>query len=799
MFSIRRASLAFTGMVAACVLVASIGAVLTELRRLKASEAAGDAVTALSYLNKATIEISLERSLSQVGLALPTAFPQSFMDMLLAQRAKSDSLFASLDAHLARVALPRDASFRSQLATLRTRLDTIRDTVDPALAVPQSQRSRGVSDVIPHFKKTIAEMNALAGLVRPPAHATPAAVLANDLLMQRAWIIREYGGRERTYFAIATALGAPVPDVSRVEMHEAHGRVLQSWELSQGLVANTYVAPDVTQAFDAMRARYFEDYTALRMRLYAGADEGVFPISFEDYFAQSTRALDSAVDLVIAAGSANIRIAEEMRRDAEVTLITILALSTFALAISGYAVFYFRKRVSARIVGATDAMTRLANGETDIDVSALRGDDEVGDMVKALTVFRDNAIARADLERRSETERRKELERQDRVEALVQRFRDTTRDVETALITETANMTETGSHLAQQSTSAADRARSADLASAEALQEILSIEEMAGSVSQSIERISEQTQVTQGEVDTARDVARRASENVGSLSRAAERIGNVLALIRSVADQTNLLALNATIEAARAGVAGKGFAIVAAEVKELADQTSKATDEIAAQIADMQSATGETVQSMETIGDKVQSIAERMTALSEAVEVQDEATRGIAGAIERAVGKSNVVATSLGDLNLAVETTNSEAGKVRDASDAVSNVVGDLSKAVENFADGIANDVSERRVETRVQADDPVKMTLGDHVMAARLVDICRFGVKVTFATPLDAGACLNERPVTIAWSGGESARGIIMWNSTREAGIQALDDLSHIMNASTSSMGMRTPARAKA
>ena len=67
---------------------------------------------------------------------------------------------------------------------------------------------------------------------------------------------------------------------------------------------------------------------------------------------------------------------------------------------------------------------------------------------------------------------------------------------------------------------------------------------------------------------------------------------------QSLPRQTNLLALNATIEAARAGDAGKGFAVVASEVKNLATQTAKATEEIARQIAAVQSGTQEAVKAI---------------------------------------------------------------------------------------------------------------------------------------------------------------------------------------------------------
>ena len=96
--------------------------------------------------------------------------------------------------------------------------------------------------------------------------------------------------------------------------------------------------------------------------------------------------------------------------------------------------------------------------------------------------------------------------------------------------------------------------------------------------------------------------AEQTNVRIAELSQSASRIGEVIKMITAVAEQTNLLALNATIEAARAGDAGRGFAVVASEVKALSAQTAKATEEIAAQVTQMQSATEHSVSAIKEIG-----------------------------------------------------------------------------------------------------------------------------------------------------------------------------------------------------
>ena len=160
--------------------------------------------------------------------------------------------------------------------------------------------------------------------------------------------------------------------------------------------------------------------------------------------------------------------------------------------------------------------------------------------------------------------------------------------------------------------------------------------------------------------------AGQTTEMVSSLASAAEKIGDVLRLIGAIASQTNLLALNATIEAARAGEAGRGFAVVASEVKELASQTAKATEEIAGQVAAIQSATGDCVTAIGGISDTIREISGIATTIAAAVEEQDSATREIARSVQQA-------ATGTSEVSLNVTGASQSADQSRALAD---NVVG---------------------------------------------------------------------------------------------------------------------------
>ncbi len=298
--------------------------------------------------------------------------------------------------------------------------------------------------------------------------------------------------------------------------------------------------------------------------------------------------------------------------------------------------------ISARLQSTTSIMRRMAQGDYDITLPDIDREDELGEMSRAVEAFRIGLRESAQTEsaQRAEQRRAAAQARSNEMLSLAQKFELAIGGVVTAVTRSTHDLENIARSLVQEARYSGEQADIGARAAETASQNVQSVAAAAEQLTYSVEEIGNQASRSHTISSDAAREAETTRTRMDDLAGAIEHIGGIVAMITGIAQQTNMLALNATIEAARAGEQGRGFAVVAQEVKSLAEQTTRATADVAEQIASVQRASQEASACIGAMTEATHEVSAIASSIAVSVGSQGAATREIAQNVQDTSAKT---------------------------------------------------------------------------------------------------------------------------------------------------------------
>ncbi|ANL70814.1 methyl-accepting chemotaxis protein [Rhizobium phaseoli] len=369
-------------------------------------------------------------------------------------------------------------------------------------------------------------------------------------------------------------------------------------------------------------------------------------------------------------------------------LMLVLGIGAVVMLLVGVLAFYAIRLSVKPLQALTASVHSISSGDLDKPIPCLEKKNEFGEIGRALSLFRDSALARRDLETEAAEQRALSDAERARNDAdkrsldsqidfavnqlaaglgrlsqgdvsqtigtpFVGRLEQLRVDFNTSLLRlqdTLSGIRDSASTIQRNSgavSASADELSKRTEAQAANLEETAAaVEEITVTVRSSAERAREANNVVAATKKTADNSGTVVGDAVAAMERiegASQRIEQIIEVIDDIAFQTNLLALNAGIEAARAGEAGKGFAVVAQEVRELAQRSADAAREIKSLIETSSREVTAGSELVQKTGSVLASISQEIIAISGHVETIATASRDQSAALQEVNGSVNAM------------------------------------------------------------------------------------------------------------------------------------------------------------
>ncbi len=640
-------------------------------------------------LLKALLNTRLERGALNSSLSADAAATADQMAKVRGYRDIVEAAFSDVVSKIEANDVDGEMATLDRLKSAHDAVVAARAQLDTDAGLAKAQRQEGSAKLAQTVYQGLldaltATTDAVDGTIRN-SDRTVDKYLA---IKRAAWASRVQIGGVQGKLQTTIAAGRAWEPAEAMTAFEDRGKALSVWANVKEAVSVEGLAPEVLDAFKKADEGNFsgaawDETKSFFDQLSTGK---TVDVAIADLQPKHTAAGGLIVDLANISLDDMVARADVVAGKAASSLITSASFLVASLVVVLLGLVVIHARISRPLAMLNAVMRRLAEGHTDVTVPANDRGDEVGEMARSVSFFKDSLEQNRELEQRArELQADADARRRQAMLALADQLEQAVGETVAAVSSSASQMESSARTLDHSAVATQSQSTSVSAAAEEASANVAAVAGAAEELGASVSEIARQMEHSVEKAQSAVQEAAAAAGIITELNLAATRINTIVDLISSIAAQTNLLALNATIEAARAGEAGKGFAVVAAEVKQLADQTAKATSEIGQQINAIQATTNRAVGAINGVAETIGVIDAASRQIATTVEQQSLATHEIVEAVSQASAGTGEVTGIIVEVANAAGETGKEAKQMLSVASSLARRAEELQNSVRSF------------------------------------------------------------------------------------------------------------------
>jgi methyl-accepting chemotaxis protein len=291
---------------------------------------------------------------------------------------------------LERREFPNKEALLQDLKTTLQKANDYRQQADAAIKLPRDQRNENLRKT---FIQTLTNsVNAalkvwFAALHSAARNDSQLARLAT--IKEIGWRMRDYSGQERSIVASAIASGTAIP-ADQLPVIAAHRtRVSLLWAQLENLTTDADTYPAIKEAMQASREKYFKEFLSLSDSLRKVSDAGdKYPLTPAQWVEKTNPQIGALLEVMYAAGKASENTNNTILDRSFRELLIEFALIAAGLAIALLSFWLVITRVTGPLVSLVACLGELIKGNANIEVPGTDRADEIGEMAKAILMFR---------------------------------------------------------------------------------------------------------------------------------------------------------------------------------------------------------------------------------------------------------------------------------------------------------------------------------------------------------------------------------------------------------------------------